>query len=399
MMTNNKIFKSIVVCLMTLLFLFPETGLAGTARISPDKSVQDAIYKSQPGDTIEIQSGTYFENVVVTKPLVIRGVDTGNGLPTIDAGGMGSSITLLADGIRLENLNFQGAGGWDEAGILIKSNGCTVLNNTAKNNHGIGIYLVNASNNILLNNEAFNCNFGIALNSTSNNTLRNNSMYGNMNNFLAGRSSNDIDTSNEIEGRSLYYLTNKSDMVIDSSSNAGNVYCIDCSNITIKDLMVEKNFAGIYFQNTSNSFVLNNTLLNNSMGIFFLDSEENCIEKNTITDNVYGIYLKADYLNCANNTIDLNNIYKNDYGIFLNIEGNRGQSNLIFNNTLIGNKKDNAFSRGEAKWDNGSVGNLYSDYSGPSTGCSDSDGNGFCDSPHKIRGGPGVDNYPIFRKV
>ena len=397
-MNNTEIYKSVVVCIIALLFIFSGTGFAGTTRITPDKSIQDAIYKSQPGDIIEIQSGTYFENVVVTKPLVIRGVDTGSGLPIIDAKGKGSSIALLADGIRLEDLNFQRASGWDEAGILMKSNDCTVLNCTSSNNLAIGIYLVGCRNNILINNRAFNCNFGIALNLSSNNTLRNNTMQGNANNFLSGYSSSDIDTSNKIEGRPLYYLTNKTDIVIDSSSNAADVYCIGCSNITIKDLTIEHNFAGIYFQNTSGSHILNNTLRNNSMGIFFVDSEGNYIEENTLTDNVYGIYLRPNHVNCANNTISLNNASKNDYGIFLNIEGNSGQSNLIFNNTLIGNKKANAYSRGQAKWDNGSAGNRYGDYDGPAEGCNDSDLNGFCDSPYKIRGGPAVDRYPIFGK-
>jgi len=394
-MINNEIYKSVVVCLIAILFIFSGTGFAGTTRITPDKSIQNAIYESRPGDIIEIQSGTHFENVVVTKPLVIRGEDTGSGLPIIDAKGKGSAIALLANGVRLEGLNFQGASGWEEAGILIKSNGNTVINCTASNNLAIGIYLVGGSNNILMNNEAFNCNFGIALNLSSNNTLRNNTMQGNMNNFLSGYSSNDIDTSNKIEGRPLYYLTNKTDIVIDSNSNAGDVYCIGCSNITIKDLTIEDNFAGIYFQNTSDSHILNNSLRNNSMGIFFVDSEGNYIEENILTDNVYGIYLRVNYLNCANNTITQNNASKNDYGIFLNIEGNSGQSNLIFNNILIGNKKANAYSRGQAKWDNGSVGNHYGDYDGPAEGCNDSDRYGFCDSPYKIRGGTAVDKYPI----
>jgi parallel beta-helix repeat protein len=129
-----------------------------------------------------------------------------------------------------------------------------------------------------------------------------------------------------------------------------------------------------------------------------MDSEGNRIENNTIAYNTYGIYLKSDHLNCSNNTIDQNNVSMNEYGIFLNIEGDRGQNNMIFNNILIGNKKGNAFSRGEAKWDNGSIGNLYGDYRSPADGCSDSDGNGICDSPHKIRGSSSTDKYPIFEK-
>jgi len=383
--------------LFALVLLLSVLGQANTLSLTPEKSIQEAIDKSQPGDIIEIQSGTYFENVNVTKPLVIRGVDTGKGFPAVNAQGRGSAITLFANGITLECLNFTGAGGWEEAGIKVRSNGCTIINSMASNNYGLGIYLLKANDSILINNKIFNNDFGVALNTSTNNTLKNNSMYRNKNNFLSAsiyseNNLNDIDTSNKIDGKPLYYLVNKSDIVIDSSSNAGNVYCIRSKNITIKDLIIDHNFAGIYFHDTTNSQIINNTLRNNSMGISFIDSSNNVIIENLVSDNSYGIYLKTS---SANNTIIGNNASNNDYGIFLNIDGTSDQSNIIYNNTLIDNKKGNAFSRGPAKWDNGSTGNRYGDYDQAGEGCSDSDGNAICDRPYKIRGGPGSDKYPI----
>lgn len=395
-MTETKIFRINSLFFILLVLLLSGFGQAGVVSITPEKSIQEAIDKSQPGDIIEIQSGTYLESVNVTKPLVIRGVDTGKGFPMVNAQGRGSAVTLYANGITLEHLNFMGAGGWEEAGIKVRSDSCTIINSKASNNYGLGIYLLKANDNILINNEIFDNDFGIALNGSSNNTLKNNSMHSNKNNFLSGYGPNEIDTSNKIEGKPLYYLVDKSDAVIDSSSNAGNVYCISCNNIIIKDLAIDSNFAGIYFQDTTNSQILNNTLSNNSMGIFLIDSSNNIIRDNIIGNNIYGIYLKTA---SENNTITGNNALNNDYGIFLNIEGKGDQRNIVYNNTLIDNKKDNAYSRGTAQWDNGSRGNQYSNYDQANEGCNDSDDNGICDSPYKIRGGPSFDNYPILKWI
>lgn len=61
-------------------------------------SIQKAISSSSNGDTILVKSGTYFEKVKVNKKLTLRGI----GNPVVDAGGSGSAITLVEDGITLE---------------------------------------------------------------------------------------------------------------------------------------------------------------------------------------------------------------------------------------------------------------------------------------------------------
>jgi len=56
-------------------------------------SIQGAIDFSTAGDTIEVHTGTYYENVNVNKRLILRGI----GMPVVDAGGSGSAITLAVD--------------------------------------------------------------------------------------------------------------------------------------------------------------------------------------------------------------------------------------------------------------------------------------------------------------
>jgi len=69
------------------------------------KKIQDAINNARAGAKILVYSGTYNENVIVNKPLILKGIDNGWGRPII------KSITLMArnssfDGfITLETIN------------------------------------------------------------------------------------------------------------------------------------------------------------------------------------------------------------------------------------------------------------------------------------------------------
>lgn len=397
-MSDDEVHNIIIICSVALLFLLSGTGICDTFRVTPEKSIQAAIDGSRPGDVIEVTSGIYYENVAVTKPLEIIGLNTGSGYPIVDAKGRGSAIVIESDGVLVDHLNFRGAGGWEEAGVLIKANGCKLINCTSGENRGIGIYLFHADDNILVNNYVFESDFGVALNHSSNNTLRDNLMHENRNNFLAGYGENEIDTSNMISERPLYYLVNKSDIVLDSSSNAGDVYCIGCRNITIRDLSIENNFVGIYLQNTSDCRIINNTLCNNTMGISLIDSSDNFIEDNILMHDIYGIHIKSDLTVSSNNTVTRNNASDNNYGIFLNIDRNGGEvgpKNLVFANVLLDNKQGNAYSRGDANWDDGNSGNRYGDFDDPSEGCIDSNGDGICDRAYRIRGGRATDRYPL----
>lgn len=116
-------------------------------------TIQQAIDSSHAGDTILVQSGTYNENVYVSRALTLRGVDTGKGMPVVNAGGSGSVITLYADNITLEGFNVTGSGscGCGNAGIRIMSNNSTIFGNTAYENK-YGIYCANHIGNRIYQN-------------------------------------------------------------------------------------------------------------------------------------------------------------------------------------------------------------------------------------------------------
>jgi parallel beta-helix repeat protein len=111
-------------------------------------NIQQAIDTSHVEDTVLVHSGTYYENVYISRKITLRGVDTGKGKPVVNAGRSGSAITLYANKVTLEGFNFSKSGscGCGNAGIKIMSNNSTIFGNVAYENK-YGIYSGNHSGN------------------------------------------------------------------------------------------------------------------------------------------------------------------------------------------------------------------------------------------------------------
>jgi len=137
--------------------------------------IQDAIDAASPGDTIEVYSGTYYENVNVTKQLTMVGVDTGMGQPVVDAGESGSAIALSVDGTVLEGFTVVNSlYSWRGAGIMVISKNNLISGNNLSSNRK-GIYLLHSSNNTITGNIASeNKEAGIYIEHSSNNTITGN---------------------------------------------------------------------------------------------------------------------------------------------------------------------------------------------------------------------------------
>ena len=134
-------------------------------------SIQAAINAACPGDTIEVRSGTYNENVVVNKTLTLLGV----GSPVVDAGGSGDAISLTANGCTLQGFVAKSSG---NNGINVISSGNHISGNTAAGNiHGIRFF--SSRDNTITGNTATSNNFGIYLLLSNGNTISGNTATGN----------------------------------------------------------------------------------------------------------------------------------------------------------------------------------------------------------------------------
>lgn len=176
-------------------------GGSGAATITVNASggadftrIQDAINAASNGDKIMVGTGIYNENVDVNKQLLLKGVDTGNGKPVVDAGKKGDAITLSADWITLEGFNATNASSW-YSGIMINSNHSIVIgNDVSRNNQGIFLYYSN-NNNISANNATSN-GAGFFLYSSTNNTLHDNNACNNIYAIYLFSNTYDVPTSN-----------------------------------------------------------------------------------------------------------------------------------------------------------------------------------------------------------
>ena len=360
-----------------------ETGDTTFHEINPCQ-IQAAIANATAGDTVYVCSGSYYEYVIVNKRLTLRGIDTGEGKPVVDAGGIWCAITLDADGCILQGFNTTNSGSvLNHAGIRINSNNNTITNNNADYNNYYGIILLSSSNNTLINNSASYNYYGIYLSSSCDNMLSDNNVMGNgnfevhygagimmtysSNNKLSGNS-----VSNNLYGIRLSYSCNNMLSSNDVNSNKfdGIVIYPSSNNNTLSGNNVSYNSHGMKLDSSSNNNTLSgNNASFNGWGIYLASSNNNTLISNKVMWNYYNIYL----LSSKNNTLISNNVLSTCYGIVMY----SSSSNLIYNNYF--NNTNNAYDDGVNTWNitktaginiiGGSWlgGNYWSDYAGEDT--------------------------------
>jgi len=134
-----------------------------------------AMDAASAGDTIEVRSGMYVENVDVYKQLTLIG--EGADVVTVQAADAGNHVfNVTADYVNISGFTTMGATSYVDGVYLSYADYCNISwNNVSDNHRGIGIDY--SSNNILKNNTAANNDYyGISLHDSSNNILTGNMM-------------------------------------------------------------------------------------------------------------------------------------------------------------------------------------------------------------------------------
>ena len=316
--------------------------------VKPGERIQAAIDAAHPGETIEVSSGTYQESLVIDRSLILKGISSGVELPRVESEN-GPAITIKANGVILEGLWAKSASGWTgDAGILVLSNDNIIRNNMASGSGNAGILLVKCSNNTVFGNVVQgNGNEGLLLENASFNRLEKNEVSDNRYGCkLVGSG------ENRILGNT--FLQNKFDAINLQESNA--------------NLIEGNNAAG-----SDSALVLDS-------------SRDNIVRKNDFAGNEKGIYLS--YLGTGKD------VQSRGKGVVISYNSMPTSESVSTNNTIylnnLSNKKntrDDSFNN----WDNGKIGNNYSDFNDPAEGCK---GIKICDMEKSIDGGPSMDRYP-----
>ena len=150
-----------LVCFLVIIILISIISIpaahASEYTVAPDgaefTSIQAAINQAFPGDSIIVNSGTYPENLLLDKRIILSGFDSGGGPPIIDPANKGSAMEILADGCRVEGFTLQNIELLN--GMRIKSSENTIRHNTFLNNSK-GILLESTTKNTIYGNNISN---------------------------------------------------------------------------------------------------------------------------------------------------------------------------------------------------------------------------------------------------
>jgi parallel beta-helix repeat protein len=212
-------------------------------------SIQAAIDAAKDGDVVEVESGTYNENLVINKAITLKGVDTGEGAAVVNARGDGSAVVLETDGITLEGLYITSAGPYPKAGIEIVSNDNLINKCEIWNCKCWGIYLKGGSTNNIVSECV-----------TSNNDNDGVMIYKSPGNFFSGN-------------------------IIGNNGDNGIQILESANNVVDGNVLGNNTNSGVYIDSSQNAMVMNNIITYNSRGINLISSGIDRIGPNRFLNN------------------------------------------------------------------------------------------------------------------
>jgi parallel beta-helix repeat protein len=288
-----------------------------------------------------------------------------------------NSLVVLRDNVTIDGQNFTlyGNSSSSSVGISVSARNNVTIKNVAITNFQTGINLENTSYSKVIDSTITTNNWeiGIKLTNSTSNIISNNAVNSDVNYY-----------SPSVHG---IVLENSSNNTISENEVTGSFYkaiYLDLSNNnTLLDNSVTKSQYGIDLNFSSNNNLVGNTVF----------STVRVISRGIYSDDGTGIWLEH---NSTHNQILKNNVENNGEAMRI---WDFSSSNIIYENNFMNNTSQiSLLTRGEPElrytpipnsWDNGTVGNYWSNYNG-----TDSDGDGIGDSPYIIDEN-NQDNYPI----
>ncbi len=113
-------------------------------------TIQSAVDAAVAGDTVIVESGIYCENVAINTTITLRGIDTDDGFPVIDACGNGSALSITADNVTVEGFELTSAGKEStDVGLYVEADNASLVNLSVRQNAGDGIVIIDSENSTL----------------------------------------------------------------------------------------------------------------------------------------------------------------------------------------------------------------------------------------------------------
>ena len=291
---------------VTLGWVVTQYAGAATVTVQPGQDLQAAVAAAAPGDVIEVQRGNYRVNLLIDKPLTLRGLNR----PTLSGGLTGDTIRVTSPDVVIE-------------GLIVSNSGSSLKDQNA------GIYLFPGAHRAVVQNCDLTYNlFGLWIEKVNDVRIESNLITGKRD-FDSAQRGNGIQLYNTQRAQILHNNVSfvRDALYVDVSHHAtfrgnklhhsryGTHYMTSYYNVwednetyynrgglalmEVRDQVVRGNRAwgnsdhGIMLRSVQDSVVENNVVAGNNRGFFIYDVEYAELKNNLVVDNVVGVHLSA----------------------------------------------------------------------------------------------------------
>ena len=321
---------------------------AATWTVQPGQAIQPVIDAAAAGDVVEVLRGQYPGNLVIAKPLTLRGI----GRPTVSGGLQGDTIRVKAEDVTIE-------------GLIVRDSGDSLLAQNA------GIYLSPGSHRAVVrrNDLVYNL-FGLWIEKANDVRVEHNLIVGKRE-YGSSQRGNGVQLYNttgaRIVGNNIGFVRDA--LYVDVSHDAifrgnrlhhsryGTHYMNSYRNLW-EDNDSYLNRGGLALMEVRDQVVRNNRAWGNSDHWIMLRTlQDSVIEGNVVADNGRGFFIyDVEYA-----TLRGNLVVGNKVGVHLSAGSTR---NTVEGNDFIGNREQVRYVGAKDEAWGGKVGNHWSNYLG-----------------------------------
>jgi parallel beta-helix repeat protein len=261
---------------------------------------------AQPGDTVFVSNGTYYEDVYINKTINLMGISRDN--TTINSTNLMGIYVEGADYVNITGFTVVNAS-W--GGIRLRNSNNSLIENNLFDKNDDGMELLNSNNTIISDNIASNSwggGNGIYIDGCSNFTIVNNTCINNKGDGIWLRGNSDFNFI--IKNNSSW---NEKGIKLSEGSDFNQVYYNIINNNTGSSPVA----AGFTIYESYGNVIYNNSILNNKIGFNWNDELQsnfpnlisNCTIKNSTN---YDIRIGNTWGTLVNTSFNKSSVYHRD---------------------------------------------------------------------------------------